>query len=33
VPLYIAAGAADAAGGKAVTLMGGHGMKTVAFGV
>ncbi|KAM0749284.1 Extradiol ring-cleavage dioxygenase, class III enzyme, subunit B [Meredithblackwellia eburnea MCA 4105] len=33
VPIYIAAGAADATGGKARVLSGIHGAKTVAFGL
>ncbi|SCZ89009.1 BZ3500_MvSof-1268-A1-R1_Chr1-1g00890 [Microbotryum saponariae] len=32
-PIWIAAGAADKQGGKASTLMGHHGCKTIAFGV
>ncbi|SGY62982.1 BQ5605_C007g04762 [Microbotryum silenes-dioicae] len=32
-PIWIAAGAAERQGGKASTLMGHHGCKTIAFGV
>lgn len=33
VPLYIAAGAADKAGGRTRVLFGAHGAKTLLFGV